>query len=171
MKGSLEQWHMPGIEGWLRSRFEASLGYIYQWQESEIWWWPLCLRLTSYVDNTFRAHLFVILVSICWFSREKIGGFCKVRVTWLSFCVSDNTIKLLKELTSKKSLQVPSIYYHLPHLLQNEGSLQPAVQIGSGRTGGACTVCLLSELWLGKGFWPPGRSLVGQRVKILPPPP
>ncbi|KAL1771823.1 alpha-1,3-mannosyl-glycoprotein 4-beta-N-acetylglucosaminyltransferase A isoform X1 [Sigmodon hispidus] len=48
---------------------------------------------------------------------------------------SDNTLKLLKELTSKKSLQVPSIYYHLPHLLQNEGSLQPAVQIGSGRTG------------------------------------
>lgn len=48
---------------------------------------------------------------------------------------SDNTIKLLKELTSKKSLQVPSIYYHLPHLLQNERSLQPAVQIGSGRTG------------------------------------
>uniref|UniRef100_A0A671E6R9 Alpha-1,3-mannosyl-glycoprotein 4-beta-N-acetylglucosaminyltransferase A n=1 Tax=Rhinolophus ferrumequinum TaxID=59479 RepID=A0A671E6R9_RHIFE len=48
---------------------------------------------------------------------------------------SDNTLKLLKELTSKKSLQVPSIYYHLPHLLQNEGSLQPAVQIGNGRTG------------------------------------
>ncbi|XP_023067192.1 alpha-1,3-mannosyl-glycoprotein 4-beta-N-acetylglucosaminyltransferase A isoform X1 [Piliocolobus tephrosceles] len=48
---------------------------------------------------------------------------------------SDNTLKLLKELTSKKSLQVPSIYYHLPHLLKNEGSLQPAVQIGNGRTG------------------------------------
>ncbi|XP_045139764.1 alpha-1,3-mannosyl-glycoprotein 4-beta-N-acetylglucosaminyltransferase A [Echinops telfairi] len=47
----------------------------------------------------------------------------------------DNALKLLKELTSRKSLQVPSIYYHLPHLLQNEGSLQPAVQIGSGRTG------------------------------------
>uniref|UniRef100_A0A8I6A1A7 Alpha-1,3-mannosyl-glycoprotein 4-beta-N-acetylglucosaminyltransferase A n=1 Tax=Rattus norvegicus TaxID=10116 RepID=A0A8I6A1A7_RAT len=46
-----------------------------------------------------------------------------------------NGSKLLKELTSKKSLQVPSIYYHLPHLLQNERSLQPAVQIGSGRTG------------------------------------
>ncbi|XP_058390476.1 alpha-1,3-mannosyl-glycoprotein 4-beta-N-acetylglucosaminyltransferase A isoform X3 [Diceros bicornis minor] len=48
---------------------------------------------------------------------------------------SDNTLKLLKELTSKKSLQVPSIYHHLPHLLQNEGSLQPAVQIGNGRKG------------------------------------
>lgn len=48
---------------------------------------------------------------------------------------SDNTLKLLKELTSKKSLQVPSIYYHLPHLLKDEGSLRPAVQIGNGRTG------------------------------------
>ncbi|XP_066863237.1 alpha-1,3-mannosyl-glycoprotein 4-beta-N-acetylglucosaminyltransferase A isoform X2 [Kogia breviceps] len=48
---------------------------------------------------------------------------------------SDGTLKLLRELTSRKSLQVPSIYYHLPHLLQNEGSLQPVVQIGNGRTG------------------------------------
>ncbi|XP_060269930.1 alpha-1,3-mannosyl-glycoprotein 4-beta-N-acetylglucosaminyltransferase A isoform X2 [Ovis aries] len=48
---------------------------------------------------------------------------------------ANDTLKILKELTSKKSLQVPSIYYHLPHLLQNEGSLQPAVQIGNGRTG------------------------------------
>ncbi|XP_024599618.1 alpha-1,3-mannosyl-glycoprotein 4-beta-N-acetylglucosaminyltransferase A isoform X2 [Neophocaena asiaeorientalis asiaeorientalis] len=47
----------------------------------------------------------------------------------------NGTLKLLRELTSKKSLQVPSIYYHLPHLLQNEGSLQPVVQIGNGRTG------------------------------------
>lgn len=31
---------------------------------------------------------------------------------------------------------MPSFYYHLPHLLQNEESLQPAVQIGSGRKGG-----------------------------------
>lgn len=49
---------------------------------------------------------------------------------------SDDTLKILKELTSRKSLQVPSVYHHLPHLLQNEGSLQPAVQIGNGRTGG-----------------------------------
>ncbi|XP_028935826.1 alpha-1,3-mannosyl-glycoprotein 4-beta-N-acetylglucosaminyltransferase A isoform X1 [Ornithorhynchus anatinus] len=49
--------------------------------------------------------------------------------------VSDATLKLLKELTSKRSLQVPNIYYHLPHLLKNEGSLQPGVQIGFGRTG------------------------------------
>uniref|UniRef100_A0A8C3CGM9 Alpha-1,3-mannosyl-glycoprotein 4-beta-N-acetylglucosaminyltransferase A n=1 Tax=Cairina moschata TaxID=8855 RepID=A0A8C3CGM9_CAIMO len=47
----------------------------------------------------------------------------------------NETLKLLKELTSKKSLQVPNIYYHLPHLLKNEGSLQPSVQVGLGRTG------------------------------------
>lgn len=50
--------------------------------------------------------------------------------------ISGTTLSLLKELTSKKSLQVPNIYHHLPHLLQNERSLQPAVQIGNGRKGG-----------------------------------
>ncbi|XP_077783711.1 alpha-1,3-mannosyl-glycoprotein 4-beta-N-acetylglucosaminyltransferase A isoform X3 [Podarcis muralis] len=49
--------------------------------------------------------------------------------------VSDETLKLLKELTSRKALQVPNIYYHLPHLLKNEGSLRPSVQVGLGRTG------------------------------------
>ncbi|KAM4796943.1 alpha-1,3-mannosyl-glycoprotein 4-beta-N-acetylglucosaminyltransferase A isoform 2-T2 [Rhinophrynus dorsalis] len=48
---------------------------------------------------------------------------------------SDETQKLLKDLTSRKSLQVPNIYYHMPHLLNHEGSLQPAVQVGLGRTG------------------------------------
>uniref|UniRef100_A0A8C6PGX3 Alpha-1,3-mannosyl-glycoprotein 4-beta-N-acetylglucosaminyltransferase A n=1 Tax=Nothobranchius furzeri TaxID=105023 RepID=A0A8C6PGX3_NOTFU len=54
------------------------------------------------------------------------------------FCVhlpSDETQKLLKELTNRKPLQVPNIYHHLPHLLNNEGSLHPAVQVGLGRTG------------------------------------
>lgn len=64
------------------------------------------------------------------------------------FCVSDDTLKLLKELTSKKPLQVPSIYYHLPHLLQNEGSLQPAVQIGNGRTGGRFILFLVVVAFL-----------------------
>ncbi|XP_044073953.1 alpha-1,3-mannosyl-glycoprotein 4-beta-N-acetylglucosaminyltransferase A isoform X1 [Siniperca chuatsi] len=50
---------------------------------------------------------------------------------------SDETQKLLKELTNRKPLQVPNIYHHLPHLLNNEGSLQPAVQVGLGRTGDA----------------------------------
>uniref|UniRef100_A0A8C6PHZ5 Alpha-1,3-mannosyl-glycoprotein 4-beta-N-acetylglucosaminyltransferase A n=1 Tax=Nothobranchius furzeri TaxID=105023 RepID=A0A8C6PHZ5_NOTFU len=48
---------------------------------------------------------------------------------------SDETQKLLKELTNRKPLQVPNIYHHLPHLLNNEGSLHPAVQVGLGRTG------------------------------------
>uniref|UniRef100_A0A3P9JE21 Alpha-1,3-mannosyl-glycoprotein 4-beta-N-acetylglucosaminyltransferase A n=1 Tax=Oryzias latipes TaxID=8090 RepID=A0A3P9JE21_ORYLA len=48
---------------------------------------------------------------------------------------SDETQKLLKELANKKPLQVPNIYHHLPHLLNNEGSLHPAVQVGLGRTG------------------------------------
>ncbi|CAH2223347.1 alpha-1,3-mannosyl-glyco 4-beta-N-acetylglucosaminyltransferase A isoform X1 [Pelobates cultripes] len=48
---------------------------------------------------------------------------------------SDETQKLLKDLTNRKSLQVPNIYYHMPHLLNHEGSLQPAVQVGAGRTG------------------------------------
>uniref|UniRef100_A0A8D3DLC0 Alpha-1,3-mannosyl-glycoprotein 4-beta-N-acetylglucosaminyltransferase A n=1 Tax=Scophthalmus maximus TaxID=52904 RepID=A0A8D3DLC0_SCOMX len=48
---------------------------------------------------------------------------------------SDETQKLLKELANRKQLQVPNIYHHLPHLLNNEGSLQPAVQVGLGRTG------------------------------------
>uniref|UniRef100_A0A3Q1H458 Alpha-1,3-mannosyl-glycoprotein 4-beta-N-acetylglucosaminyltransferase A n=1 Tax=Acanthochromis polyacanthus TaxID=80966 RepID=A0A3Q1H458_9TELE len=48
---------------------------------------------------------------------------------------SDETQKLLKELANRKPLQVPNIYHHLPHLLNNEGSLHPAVQVGLGRTG------------------------------------
>ncbi|XP_058884800.1 alpha-1,3-mannosyl-glycoprotein 4-beta-N-acetylglucosaminyltransferase A isoform X3 [Acipenser ruthenus] len=55
-------------------------------------------------------------------SKDALGHF------------SDETQKLLKELAHRKPLQVPNIYYHLPHLLNNEGSLQPAVQVGLGRT-------------------------------------
>lgn len=54
----------------------------------------------------------------------------------LSCFLLDETKKLLKELANRKPLQVPSIYHHLPHLLKNEGSLHPAVQVGLGRTGG-----------------------------------
>ncbi|KAG8586804.1 hypothetical protein GDO81_005486 [Engystomops pustulosus] len=48
---------------------------------------------------------------------------------------SDEAHKLLKDLNYRKTLQVPNIYYHMPHLLNHEGSLQPAVQVGLGRTG------------------------------------
>lgn len=61
---------------------------------------------------------------------------------------ADETLKLLKELTSRKSLQVPNIYYHLPHLLKNEGSLQPSVQVGLGRTGGMLIRCLFCVLYM-----------------------
>ncbi|XP_072118866.1 alpha-1,3-mannosyl-glycoprotein 4-beta-N-acetylglucosaminyltransferase A [Mobula birostris] len=48
---------------------------------------------------------------------------------------SDDAKKLLKDLTNRNALQVPNIYHHMPHLLNNEESLQPAVQVGLGRTG------------------------------------
>ncbi|TNN66340.1 Alpha-1,3-mannosyl-glycoprotein 4-beta-N-acetylglucosaminyltransferase A [Liparis tanakae] len=55
---------------------------------------------------------------------------------------SDETQKLLKDLSNRKPLQVPNIYHHMPHLLNNEGSLHPAVQVGLGRTGDhACDEC------------------------------
>nr|XP_029503460.1 alpha-1,3-mannosyl-glycoprotein 4-beta-N-acetylglucosaminyltransferase A isoform X1 [Oncorhynchus nerka] len=59
---------------------------------------------------------------------------------------SDETQKLLKELASRKPLQVPNIYHHMPHLLNNEGSLHPAVQVGMGRTGGSRAPYLPSSL-------------------------
>lgn len=66
----------------------------------------------------------------------------------ISCMFADETLKLLKELTSRKSLQVPNIYYHLPHLLKNEGSLQPSVQVGLGRTGGMLIWWLFHVLYL-----------------------
>ncbi|XP_078258264.1 alpha-1,3-mannosyl-glycoprotein 4-beta-N-acetylglucosaminyltransferase A [Rhinoraja longicauda] len=48
---------------------------------------------------------------------------------------SDDAKKILKDLTNRNALQVPNIYHHMPHLLNNEESLQPAVQVGLGRTG------------------------------------
>lgn len=85
-------------------------------------------------------HLF------CFSVRAKLGilyylplhntSYCLFSALLISCMFADETLKLLKELTSRKSLQVPNIYYHLPHLLKNEGSLQPSVQVGLGRTGG-----------------------------------
>lgn len=49
---------------------------------------------------------------------------------------TDETQKLLKDLAHRKPLQVPNIFHHLPHLLNNEDGLHPAVQVGQGRTGG-----------------------------------
>lgn len=33
-------------------------------------------------------------------------------------------------------LHLPTVFHHLPHLLAKESSLQPAVRVGQGRTGG-----------------------------------
>ncbi|XP_023689577.1 alpha-1,3-mannosyl-glycoprotein 4-beta-N-acetylglucosaminyltransferase A [Paramormyrops kingsleyae] len=65
--------------------------------------------------------------------RRAIAETNGSRDTLSNFSVE--TQKLLKELAHKKPLQVPNIYYHLPHLLNNEESLRPAVQVGQGRTG------------------------------------
>lgn len=66
---------------------------------------------------------------------------------------------------------MPSIYYHLPHLLQNEGSLQPAVQIGNERTGGMFIlfpiIVVLLVLIMCWDITFTIRCLVGQRIKTL----
>lgn len=36
----------------------------------------------------------------------------------------------------KHVLHLPTVFHHLPHLLAKESSLQPAVRVGQGRTGG-----------------------------------
>uniref|UniRef100_A0A8C9Q7B8 Alpha-1,3-mannosyl-glycoprotein 4-beta-N-acetylglucosaminyltransferase B n=1 Tax=Spermophilus dauricus TaxID=99837 RepID=A0A8C9Q7B8_SPEDA len=37
-------------------------------------------------------------------------------------------------------LHLPTVFHHLPHLLAKESSLQPAVRVGQGRTGGRSVV-------------------------------
>src|SRR4029434_6068417 len=62
---------------------------------------------------------------------------------YMCVCVSsdETKLKLWYVSSSKNVLQLPSIFHHLPHLLAKESSLQPAVHIGQGRTGGVC-VCV-----------------------------
>lgn len=38
--------------------------------------------------------------------------------------------------SQKHVLHLPTVFHHLPHLLAKESSLQPAVRVGQGRTGG-----------------------------------
>uniref|UniRef100_A0A7N9ARX5 Alpha-1,3-mannosyl-glycoprotein 4-beta-N-acetylglucosaminyltransferase B n=1 Tax=Mastacembelus armatus TaxID=205130 RepID=A0A7N9ARX5_9TELE len=54
--------------------------------------------------------------------------------TWSSLS-EETRLKLWNVSNSKNSLQLPSIFHHLPHLLNREDSLQPAVHLGQGRTG------------------------------------
>lgn len=39
-------------------------------------------------------------------------------------------------ISHKHVLHLPTVFHHLPHLLAKESSLQPAVRVGQGRTGG-----------------------------------
>lgn len=51
-------------------------------------------------------------------------------------------------------LHLPTIFHHLPHLLSKENSLQPAVHVGQGRTGGKWELVLLLVLFLSAGACP-----------------
>lgn len=53
----------------------------------------------------------------------------------LSRLSEETRLKLWNVSSSKNVLQLPSILHHLPHLLNREDSLQPAVHLGQGRTG------------------------------------
>ncbi|KAM9795482.1 alpha-1,3-mannosyl-glycoprotein 4-beta-N-acetylglucosaminyltransferase B [Neosynchiropus ocellatus] len=53
--------------------------------------------------------------------------------TWTS--LSEDTRLRLWETSSKNVLQLPSIFHHLPHLMNQEDSLQPAVHLGMRRSG------------------------------------
>ncbi|KAJ3602776.1 hypothetical protein NHX12_030524 [Muraenolepis orangiensis] len=46
--------------------------------------------------------------------------------TWASLS-EESRLRLWNVSNSKNVLQLPSIFHHLPHLLANEGSLQPAI--------------------------------------------
>ncbi|XP_045885969.1 alpha-1,3-mannosyl-glycoprotein 4-beta-N-acetylglucosaminyltransferase B [Micropterus dolomieu] len=54
--------------------------------------------------------------------------------TWSSLS-EETRMKLWNVSSSKNVLQLPSIFHHLPHLLNREDSLLPAVHLGQGRTG------------------------------------
>lgn len=55
----------------------------------------------------------------------------------LTLLLAEETrLKLWNVSSSKNVLQLPSIFHHLPHLLDRDDSLLPAVHVGQGRTGG-----------------------------------
>lgn len=63
-------------------------------------------------------------------------------LTWCLFS-EETRLKLWNVSSSKNVLQLPSIFHHLPHLLNREDSLQPAVHLGQGRTGGETHIWML----------------------------
>uniref|UniRef100_A0A3Q2XD31 Alpha-1,3-mannosyl-glycoprotein 4-beta-N-acetylglucosaminyltransferase B n=1 Tax=Hippocampus comes TaxID=109280 RepID=A0A3Q2XD31_HIPCM len=54
--------------------------------------------------------------------------------TWSSLS-EETRMKLWNVSISKNFLQLPSVLHHLPHLINREDSLQPAIHVGQGRTG------------------------------------
>ncbi|XP_058506503.1 alpha-1,3-mannosyl-glycoprotein 4-beta-N-acetylglucosaminyltransferase B isoform X4 [Solea solea] len=54
--------------------------------------------------------------------------------TWSSLS-EETRLRLWNVSSSKNVLQLPSIFHHLPHLLNRDDSLQPSVHLGQGRTG------------------------------------
>ncbi|XP_061541079.1 alpha-1,3-mannosyl-glycoprotein 4-beta-N-acetylglucosaminyltransferase B isoform X4 [Phycodurus eques] len=54
--------------------------------------------------------------------------------TWSSLS-EETRMKLWNVSASKNFLRLPSVLHHLPHLINREDSLQPAVHVGQGRTG------------------------------------
>lgn len=94
--------------------------------------WPyLCFK---YVFDIVLKH--VTCIASVGISLKKKKTTTTFTFSKFSFPHTDETQKLLKDLAHRKPLQVPNIFHHLPHLLNNEGSLHPAVQVGQGRTGG-----------------------------------
>uniref|UniRef100_A0A3Q3FRA0 Uncharacterized protein n=1 Tax=Kryptolebias marmoratus TaxID=37003 RepID=A0A3Q3FRA0_KRYMA len=70
--------------------------------------------------------------------------------TWSSLS-EETRLKLWNVSSSKNVLQLPSIFHHLPHLLNREDSLQPAVHLGQGRTGGKVRHTLITNFFLCAG--------------------
>lgn len=75
----------------------------------------------------------------CWSTRSLTGSvsYQNLLVTVINVLVPEETrLRLWNVSSSKNVLQLPSIFHHLPHLLNRDDSLLPAVHVGQGRTGG-----------------------------------
>uniref|UniRef100_A0AAQ5X8G4 Alpha-1,3-mannosyl-glycoprotein 4-beta-N-acetylglucosaminyltransferase B n=1 Tax=Amphiprion ocellaris TaxID=80972 RepID=A0AAQ5X8G4_AMPOC len=93
-------------------------------------------RLHSAEQENLRRskELNLVLEEIKRAIAEKSASFLTPRSD--CSCSSEETrLKLWNVSSSKSVLQLPSIFHHLPHLLNREDSLQPAVHLGQGRTG------------------------------------
>ena len=104
------------------------------------------------VNNKYWIHSVVIASLSYQCTLVSTGATLKTQQHAFLWPISDETQKLLKELSNRKQLQVPNIYHHMPHLLNNEGSLHPAVQVGLGRTGGEKLIHTQQGPWFMRGL-------------------